>query len=65
MKDRRFVEKLDDGFAIGSVRILVDSETGVNYMATNGGLTPLLDKDGKVVVSTGDEVTELKASKAK
>ena len=35
--------------------ILVDTETGVNYFfyanGNAGGLTPLLDKEGKVVVT--------------
>ncbi len=37
------------------VEIWVDTKTGVNYMFTTkgnaGGLTPLLDKDGKPVVT--------------
>ena len=37
-----------------SVTILLDSQTGVHYLAYQdgyaGGLTPLLDQDGKVVV---------------
>ncbi len=37
------------------VEILVDKETGVNYLFTSsgsaGGLTVLLDKEGKPVVS--------------
>ena len=37
------------------VQILVDKATGVNYMyrktANAGGLTPLLDRDGKPVAS--------------
>ena len=36
--------------------VLVDRETGVNYLFTQsgyaGGLTPLLDRDGKPVVTT-------------
>ena len=38
-----------------STEILVDRETGVNYMfyrsGYSGGLTPLLDKDGNVVIT--------------
>ncbi len=38
------------------VRYLVDKETGVHYLYVwagyGGGLTPLLDKDGKPVVNT-------------
>lgn len=38
-----------------STQILVDRETGVNYLFHSsghaGGITPLLDREGKVVVS--------------
>ena len=38
-----------------TVEILVDTETGVNYIyrqsGYSGGLTPLLDADGKPVVT--------------
>lgn len=40
---------------LGNKMILVDVETGVNYLFVQsgyaGGLTPLLDRDGKPVVS--------------
>ena len=43
-----------DGFVEG-VHIWVDTQTGVNYMFTHygeaGGLTPLLDADGKPIVT--------------
>ena len=32
-------------------RMVVDKETGVNYLLTSSGITPLLDKDGKPVVT--------------
>ena len=39
----------------GTTQILVDKETGVNYMyhasGYGGGLTPLLDRDGKPVIT--------------
>lgn len=41
--------------AINVTEILVDKETGVNYLfhysGNAGGLTPLLDKNGKPVVT--------------
>ena len=41
--------------SMGTMEIWVDRETGVHYLYHNGGygggLTPLLDKDGKVVVT--------------
>ena len=43
------------GFTNPGVRILVDKQTGVNYMWAEsgyaGGLTPLLNRDGTVVVT--------------
>ena len=53
--DKRFVKVWSDG-AFGSNEIWVDRETGVNYLFTQsgyaGGLTPLLGRDGKPVIST-------------
>ena len=52
-KDNRF-EKIYSQ-SMGSVEIWVDKETGVNYLyhssGYSGGLTVLLDKDGKPVVT--------------
>lgn len=40
---------------LGATQIYVDKETGVNYLFVSygnaGGLTPLLDRDGKPVIS--------------
>ena len=53
-KDERFEKIYSQGFAQG-FEIWVDKETGVNYLyhfaGYGGGLTPLLDKDGKPVVT--------------
>ena len=55
-KEKRFevVYKQTNGFI--SQKVLIDKETGVNYFFVSegdaGGLTPLLDKDGKPVIST-------------
>ena len=42
-------------YSQGGVEILVDKETGVNYLfrssGYSGGLTVLLDKDGKPVIT--------------
>jgi hypothetical protein len=52
-KDNRFIKIYSQGG--GSVKIFVDRKTGVNYRFYQsgyaGGLTPLLDKDGKPVVT--------------
>ena len=53
-KDR--FEKVYTQGALSTIEIWVDKETGVNYIFRQsgdaGGLTPLLDRDGKPVVST-------------
>ena len=53
--EKRFVKIWSDG-AFGSNEIWVDTQTGVNYFyhisGNAGGLTVLLDRDGKPVVST-------------
>ena len=55
--DERFVVKkcgkqLTDS---GLMQVIVDKETGVNYLWVNsgyaGGLTPLLDAEGKPIVT--------------
>ena len=53
-KEKRF-EKVYSQGGLTAVEILVDRETGVNYLfrqsGYGGGLTVLLDKDGKPVVT--------------
>ena len=55
MAEKRF-EKVYSQGAIDVMEIWVDKETGVNYLyhfsGYTGGLTPLLDRDGKPVIST-------------
>ena len=54
-KNDRFEKKYSQG-AVNVMEIWVDKETGVNYLyhasGYSGGLTPLLDRNGKPVVST-------------
>ena len=56
-KEKRFEKVYSQG--CGSTEIWVDKETGVNYMFHSsgyaGGLTPLLDKDGKPIVTHIEE----------
>ena len=54
----RFIVTLKEGSTLnnGGIRqILVDQETGVNYLLIKSGyglaLTPLLDKDGKPIIT--------------
>ncbi len=53
-KDNRF-EKVYSQGSISGVEILVDKETGVNYIfgfsGNAGGMTVLLDKYGKPVIT--------------
>ncbi len=53
-KDERFEKVYTQGKLEGN-EIWVDKETGVNYLyhfaGYSGGLTPLLDKDGKPVIT--------------
>ena len=57
-QDKRFKKIYSKGFATG-IQIIVDMETGVNYMFCQsgyaGGLTPLLDKNGNVVITKNIE----------
>lgn len=57
-KDNRFIVILKEGTALkeeGVRQVLVDTETGVNYLVLKSGyglgITPILDKDGKVVTT--------------
>lgn len=59
-KEKRFEILLEESIgAMKVVSILRDKQTGVQYLFTiagsAGGLSPLLDKDGKPIV---DECTE-------
>ena len=53
-KEKRF-EKIYSQGAFNATEIWVDREIGVNYVfhagGYAGGLTPLLDREGKVVIS--------------
>ena len=53
-KEKRFVKTWSDG-AFGNNEIWVDRVTGVNYLFHNGGygggLTVLVDREGKPVVT--------------
>ena len=53
-KEKRFENKFIENLDFGTIFILVDKKTGVNYLLAqvpNGcGLTPLLDSKGNIVV---------------
>lgn len=52
-KEKRFEKVYSQD--LGSVSIFVDKETGVNYLFSQSGyasgLTPLLDREGKPVIT--------------
>ena len=53
-KEERFVKVYSEN--LGSEFILVDKKTGVNYLFVQsgyaGGLTPLLDREGKPIITS-------------
>ena len=61
-KEKRFVRVFSEGGFNGNSEIWVDRETGVNYLyhtaGYGGGLTPLLDRQGQVVVTTTIDLEE-------
>ena len=50
-----YEQRIEKTLGLGALQILVDTETGVNYINTVGegysGITPLLDASGKIVVT--------------
>jgi hypothetical protein len=56
-KEKRFIKVYSE--SMGENQIFVDSTTGVNYFYHNsgysGGLTVLLDKDGKPIITPIEE----------
>ncbi len=57
-RDKRFAV-YTEGMGLGAVKILMDKLTGVHYLyysdGSAGGITPLLDSEGKPIVSQPDE----------
>ncbi|MCB2308729.1 DUF6440 family protein [Clostridium estertheticum] len=55
-ENKRFKTIYEEGDMTSRCKIIVDIETGINYLINidgyAGGITPLLDKDGKSVVSS-------------
>jgi hypothetical protein len=56
-KEKRFnIAYSQSSFSGGTTLVLVDKETGVNYLfhqnGNAGGMTPLLDRDGNPVITT-------------
>lgn len=53
-KEKRFEKKFKEDLDFGTMIILVDKVTGVNYLLAGGpdgfSLTPLLDSNGNIVI---------------
>lgn len=54
MKEKRFEITETEGITKG-LYVIVDKETGVNYLlakfGTSGGLCPLIDRNGKPIIT--------------
>ncbi|SFL54345.1 hypothetical protein SAMN04487943_102144 [Gracilibacillus orientalis] len=52
--NRFYIKSIDHVPTLGRITILVDRETGANYIhswvGTGSGITPLLDEKGEVIV---------------
>ncbi len=61
-KEKRFKTIYNENGFLSNKEIFVDKETGVNYLWVSAGysssITPLLDKDGKPVVSSTSELED-------
>ena len=55
-KGRFLIQDVSGSSMFSKTILLVDRETGVNYLffqsANAGGLTPLLDREGKPIITT-------------
>ena len=56
-KDKRFIVTEKEGNELTTLfQVIVDKNTGVNYLMTKSGygagITPLLDRDGKPVITS-------------
>lgn len=63
-EEKRFIKILKESSVTQTIEIILDTETGVNYMYVTGGsgktITPLLDSEGKVIVSSQREIVNYK-----
>lgn len=55
MANKRFEVKEEQHISGGIIKIIIDTQTGVNYLVSSGigvsGMTPLLDSDGRVLIT--------------
>jgi hypothetical protein len=61
-KNKRFVTENVQNGLLKKTSVIIDTETGINYLFAQegyaGGLTPLLDKNGKPIVTPPNEIIE-------
>lgn len=61
-RNDRFIKGYSQSTFATKTQVLIDKETGVNYLfymdGYGGGLTPLLDRDGKPVITPVSEYRE-------
>ena len=61
-KEQRFVIQDRQSFPGGTLLVVIDTQTGVNYLISGGmglsGMTPLVDEKGRVIVSEEYKKTE-------
>ncbi len=61
-KNKRFIWDSIQSGLLKKTNVIIDTETGVNYLFAQegyaGGLTPLLDKNGKPVITPPNEIIE-------
>jgi len=59
-KEKRFIRTYTDDGGTVTNEIWVDKETGVNYyyhtQAMTGGLSPVYDKEGNILITPLDEL---------
>lgn len=56
---KRFVKTYSQGVVGSGAELYVDQETGVNYLfvwSSGGGLTPLLDAEGRPVITKAEDM---------
>jgi hypothetical protein len=62
MSKKRFKKVYSQGGYFVRTKILVDTETGINYLfsrdLSGGGMTVLLDKDGKPVITPVESINK-------
>ena len=62
VKNKRFIWDSIQSGLLKKTSVIIDTETGVNYLFAQegyaGGLTPLLDKNGKPVITPPNEIIE-------